>query len=209
LADYLTEQEQVQQLKNWLKYYGPTIILGIIIALLISGGWRYWQNYQNRVLTHASAVYDQMLALRAQNNTNESLARANRLITHYTKTPYAPFAAMELARHAVIQKNYVEAIKQLNWAIQYSHIPALREIARIRIARIMITQKNPAAALDILKNTKDSPFMGLIDEVRGDAYLAQNNSVAARLAYQHALDELPNADVSRPVLQMKYDNLAS
>lgn len=209
MTEYLTEQEQVQQLKNWLKQYGPTIILGIIIALLISGGWRYWQNYRNRVLTHASAVYDQMLSLRAQNNTSEAIVRAEKLMSHYTNTPYAPVAALELARNAVLKKDYPEAIKQLNWTIKHSKIISIREIARIRIARILITQNNPDAALDTLKKIDDNTFIGLIDEVRGDAYLAKNNVTGARDAYRHALDELPSAEVSRPILQMKYDNLAS
>lgn len=209
MSDYLTEQEQIQQLKNWLKQYGPTILLGVIIALLISGGWRYWQYYQNRVLTHASAVYDQMLTLRAQNNAGESRLRAERLMTHYTKTPYAVFAAMELARDAIIKKDYVEAVAKLNWAMQHSKVNAIREIARIRIARILIAQNNPDAALAALQTIEDATFIGLIDEVRGDAYFAKNDFAAARKAYGHALDELPNAEVSRPILQMKYDNLAS
>jgi predicted negative regulator of RcsB-dependent stress response len=50
--------------------------------------------------------------------------------------------------------------------------------------------------------------MGLVDEVRGDAYLAKKDTALARQAYQLALAEIPNAEISRPVLQMKFDNLA-
>ena len=44
----------------------------------------------------------------------------------------------------------------------------------------------------------DKNFAGLIDEVKGDAYLALNDKDKARQAYQQALDELPNAEVIRP-----------
>jgi predicted negative regulator of RcsB-dependent stress response len=209
LSDYLTEQEQIQQLKSWVKQYGLTVLAGILIAVLITSGWQFWQNYRYRILTHASGVYDEMLAMRAQNNVHETVIQANKLITHYPKTTYAVMAAMVLARNAVMEKNYPEAIKQLNWAKDHSKNSSISEIARIRIARIMITQKQYHAALDTLNTIDDNTFIGMVDEVRGDAYLAQNNVEAARKAYQLALQELPNADVSRPILQMKYANLST
>jgi len=49
----------------------------------------------------------------------------------------------------------------------------------------------------------------MIDEVKGDAYFAKNDNVKARESYGLALSELPNAEIVRPILQMKYDNLAT
>lgn len=208
MTEYLTEQEQVQQLKNWIKQYGTTILAGIIIALIISAGWRYWQSYRYKILSHASVVYDEMLTLRAQNNTDGASVQAKKLISHYPKTPYAPMAALMLARQAVFQNNNAEAIRQLNWALDHSKDSSLREITRIRLAQLLISEKKPEAALDLLKKMDDKNFVGLVDEVRGDAYITQNNTSSARQAYQLALSEIPGAEINRPVLQMKYDNLA-
>jgi predicted negative regulator of RcsB-dependent stress response len=207
LTEYLTEQEQIQQLKSWVKQYGLTVLLGILVAVLITSAWQYWQSYRYRILTHASAVYDEMLTMRAQNNAHETVVQANKLITHYPRTPYAIMAALVLSRNAVIHNNYPEAIKQLNWAKNHSHSTAVQEIARVRIARILIAQKNYDSALSTL-NTIDNPnYIGMVDEVRGDAYLAKQDTVTARQFYQLALQELPNADVSRPILQMKLANI--
>ena len=115
MTEYLTEQEQIQQLKGWVKQYGMTILLGILIALAITSGWRYWQSYHIKILQHASAVYDEMIVMRAQNNTNGTMTQARKLLRNYTKTPYADMAAFILAREAVITKQYAEAIQQLNW----------------------------------------------------------------------------------------------
>ena len=205
----LTEQEQIQQLKSWLKNYGPTILLGIIIALLLSTGWRYWQYHKTKVSLHASSIYDEMLTARAQNNSGETLNTAKKLLDHYASTPYASMASLMLARDAVLKKNYPEAIKQLEWVINHADNRALRQIARLREARILITQKNPQLALSLLGKINDKTFMGLIDEVKGDAYLAMNNKLAAQKSYGSALTELPNAEVTRPILQMKYDNLTT
>jgi len=206
--EYLTEQEQIQQLKTWLKQYGPTVILGIFLAFMMTTGWRYWQNYQTKILVHASNVYDEMLVLRAQNNTSGALVQAQKLLTHYPKTPYADMAALLVARNAVLKKEYPEAMTQLTWVIDHGHHAMLRDIARIRMARILITEQKADEALDLLEKVDSKSYTGLVDEVRGDAYLAKQDSVAARKAYQLALQELPNAEVTRPILEMKYANLA-
>lgn len=207
MTEYLTEQEQIQQLKTWVKQYGPTVLLGIILAVVTTTGWRYWQNYQNRILVHASNVYDEMLALRAQNNNADATVQAKKLLAHYRKTPYADMAALLLARDAILKKEYSEAIAQLNWVIDHTRNTSLREVARLRMARVFVAEQKPDAALDLLKKVNDKNYIGLIDEVRGDAFLAKQDPTAARTAYQLALQELPNAEVTRPILQMKYTNL--
>src|SRR5579871_4394427 len=116
----MTEQEQIQQLKAWAKQYGPTIIAGILLALAITSGWHYWQNYRHKVLTHASAVYDEMLTLRAQGNASAAIVQAKKILSHYTSTPYATMAAFILARDAVLKKNYSEAHTQLQWVIAHA-----------------------------------------------------------------------------------------
>lgn len=208
MADYLTEQEQIQQLKNWVKNYGFTVLLGIAIALLISSGWRFWQTRENKTLTHASEIYDRMLMMRSQNDTEGAEVQAQKLLARYAKTPYSQMAAMLLARDAVLQKDYSKAKQQLHWVIEHSDNASMREIARIRIARILINEKEADAALNLLNKIEDHHYIGLIDEVRGDAYLLKNDRKAAHDAYQLALKEIPNAEVSRPILEMKFNNLA-
>jgi predicted negative regulator of RcsB-dependent stress response len=213
LTEYMTEQEQIEQLKAWIKQYGLTVIAGIAIALLLVSGWHYWERYQNNILFHASGVYDEMMDARSQTNA-KSLAntavQAERLLTHYPKTPYAQFAALMLARDAVAKQNFPEALKQLNWVIDHSNSHSLQQIARLRIARIDIAQKQPAAAIEVLSVVSDQSFAGLIAEVKGDAYLRMQEAAKAKDAYQLALQELPKDEVTeRPLLQMKIDNIAT
>lgn len=209
MTEYLTEQEQIQQLKTWLKQYGPTIVLGIVLALIMTTSWRYWQNYQNKVLMHASSIYDEMLSSRAQNNEDGAIVQAKKLLAHYRRTPYADMASLLLARNAVLKNDYPEAIKQLDWVIDHSKNSSMREIARIRIARILLTEQKADEALELLKKISDKNYIGLVDEVRGDAYLIKQDPNVARKAYQLALQELPNAEVTRPILEMKYANLTT
>ncbi len=208
LTDYLTEQEQIELIKSWIKQYGLVILAGIVFAAVLLSGWRYWQHRQAKILTHASNVYDELLYARAQNDAKGMTVQAKKLFTHYPQTSYGQLAAFMLARNAVTTKDYAEAESKLHWVIDHSSTSALREIATLRLARVMIVEQQAQQALNLLQKVEDKKFIGLRDEIRGDAYVALKKLDLARESYQAALHELPNAEAARPLLQMKYDNLA-
>ena len=209
MTEYLTEQEQVEQLKRLFWLYGIPALLGLLIGIVIFYGWNYYQSYRARLLSHASRIYDEMLINRAQNNPHETQVQAKKLFTHYPSTPYSEVAALMLAHEAVNKKNYSEATKQLLWVRQYSRSDSIRQIAGLRLARLFLAQQNPDAAINALKKIEDKTYSGLIDEVRGDAYLAKKQLAEAREAYQQALQELPHSEEMRPLLVMKLNNLAT
>lgn len=208
LTEYLTEEEQVEQLKRLLRVYGLPALLGILAGIVIFYSWTYYQSYRTRILSHASGVYDEMLTDRAQNNLSETQVQAEKLFSHYTSTPYGDMAALMLARDAILKNNYPEALKQFHWVIQHGGSNSIKQIARLRLARLHLAEHHPDEALEELKKVNDPAFSGLIDEVLGDAYLAKNQIREAREAYQRALTGLPHADEIRPLLEMKLNNLA-
>lgn len=207
MTEYLTEQEQIELLKNWIKQYSLVILTGVVIAVAAITGWRYWQKRETTILYHASSVYDEMLTSRAQNDVATTIDQAQKLTTHYAKTSYGELAALMLARASVAKKDFAAANQRLNWVIDHSKIASLRQIARLRLARMLISEQKADEAIKILSKVEDKSFAGLTDEVRGDAYLAQKDISQAKASYKQALAELPNAEVIRPLLQMKYDNL--
>lgn len=209
MTEYLTEQEQIELLKNWVKQYSMVILSGVAIALVLMTGWHYYQQRRTNILNHASSVFDEMLTMRLQNKEGPVDVQANKLFTHYPRTAYGPLSALMLARDAVVKKNYPAAQTHLNWVINNSGTPAIRQIARLRLSRLLIAEQKPADSLTLLNVVDDQSFNGLIDEVRGDAYAAMKNTASARQAYKQALVELPNAETTRPILQMKYDNLST
>ena len=86
-------------------------------------------------------------------------------------------------------------------------VASFRQIARLRLARVLLVEQKPSDAIKILEKVDDKNFNGLINEIRGDGYLAMKNLEIARQSYKEALRELPDAETIRPLLQMKYDNL--
>lgn len=204
----LTEQEQIEILKTWIKQYSLVIIAGMVIASITIFGWRTWQQRQIRILSHASSVYDEMLTVRAQNNSAATDVQAQKLYDHYGNTVYGQLAALMLGRSAALKSNFADAEKQYTLVMKHGKSAAIRQIARLRLARVLIADNKANDSLDILDTVDDASFSGLTYEVQGDAYLALHKPAKARESYKLALDNLPNAEVIRPLLEMKYDNLA-
>ena len=209
MTDYLTEQEQVELLKKWIKQYSPVVILGVALAIITSLGMQWWHNRQIKTYTHASHIYDEMLNFKAQNNLASSLTQAERLITRYPNTIYAPLASLFKASAAIKNQQFKQAEADLNWAIEHSQSNAFTWLAKLRLARVLIAEANSTAALKLLEHHFPTAFNPLRYELQGDAYLQTKQLDKARSAYQAALKSLPNAASARPLLLMKFQSLAN
>lgn len=209
LSDYLTEQEQIELLKGWIKQYSRVILFSVLFAILCISGWRIWQQRQIKIQTRASHVYDEMLSARSQNDLKATNTLALKLTNKFSKTIYADFARLMLARDAINQQKYDQGSTSLVEVMDHGSTAGLRQIARLRLARVYLTMHLPQKSLDILTKIDDNAFSGLIEEIKGDAYLQLNKNDLAKSSYQAALKLLPNAESARPLLQMKLDNLAT
>jgi predicted negative regulator of RcsB-dependent stress response len=204
---YANEQEQLEHLKKMWQEYGLAIILGVVIAIVAGFGWRYLQHRHEHTLEHASMRYEQLLTNVVNGNTEAVENQATRLITRYPRTPYAEFAALQLARQDVYEGKLSDAEDKLQWVMQNGETKTLREVARIRAARVLIAQNQPDKALKLLNDISDTAYSAAAYEVKGDALLATGKPDQARVAYQNAMKAFPGFEVIRPILQMKIDNL--
>lgn len=208
MSDYLTEEEQIERIKKWWKQYGNYILTVVIILLLAFTGWRWWQQRHNKILSEASTSYEYMLSSVANNDPTGATAQANSIISNYGDTSYAGLARMMLARQAVYAKDYKKAIAQLQAVVKEGNDPVIKQIARIRAARLLLVEKQDKAALALLQTVDAPSFKPLIAEVKGDIYFAMGNKQQARQAYALALAKLPSGGLSRPLLEMKLNDLA-
>lgn len=204
---YATEDEQVEHIKKLWREYGIAALVGVLIALIVGFGWRNWQDRREHTLEHASMRYEQLVTNAVNGNSDVVENIAMRLIGRYPETPYAEFAALQLARQDVYQGKLDDAVERLTWAMQHGTTPALREVARIRLARILLAQNKPAQALDLVKSIDDKDYVAAAFEAKGDALLALGKAGDARLAYQDALNAFPGFEAIRPLLQMKFEDL--
>lgn len=206
---YESEAEQVEHLKKIWREYGVATIVGVIIAITLGFGWRFYQQRHEHILEHASMRYEQLLTSVVNGNAAAVEVQANRLIDRYPHTPYAEFAALQLARQDVYQNKLADAESKLRWVTKHGDSPALREVAKVRLARVLLAEKQPQQALDVLNTTADEKaYVGIALEVKGDALLALGKTTEARAAYEAAMKAFPGFEATQPLLEMKYEDLA-
>lgn len=204
---YLTEEEQVEQLKQWWKKYGVSIIVGVLLGLMAMYGWQAWQAHEVRHTRKASLLYGQLLAKVNEGNTDGVTRQGKQIIKDYPKTPYAALASLFLADQAATESQLIEAEKYLRWSLENSRFKSLKQTARIRLARVLFAQGQPAKALETLQTLDDDSYAVLVDEVRGDVLLGTGKSAEALKAYEKALVASQGLLMLRPLLEMKLDSL--
>ena len=209
MTEYLTEQEQIQHLKQLARQYIPAILTGLVLAFALSTGWHAWQNHQDKVRMLASTGFEAMLAADQQGKTAEITEDASILINQYPKTIYASQAALLLAEQAVRHGRLKEATTWLNTVIERGHKTGLHAIASLRLARVQLALHDATSALQTLDTIKDPAFAGLQNAIRGDALIASHKPADAAKAWTLALQQLPTKGLLFSVLQMKLDALPS
>ncbi len=200
---HLSERDQVELLKKWWNQYG---LIGILTIALGVGGnyaWTYYKSRQSEYAQHASIIYEQMKSSLAKNNITEFKTQGTYLLENYKKAPYATLASFTLSSHALSDNKLDDAKNYLQFVIDNNKNANMRQIARLRIARIQLSQKAYKEALTVIAKVDDKTFIPLIEEVRGDIYLSEGDSKKANLAYKMAIEALSTG--SNPILRMKYE----
>ena len=75
------------------------------------------------------------------------MKEANLLKSNYRYTPYAALATLMIARNDIYQNQYDKAKIQLEWVMKHASTSSLKEIARLRYARILNQENKPSVAL--------------------------------------------------------------
>ena len=99
MDDYLlSEKEQWEALKRWVRENGPAIVAGVAIAALGLGGYRWWQARQSNAELAAGAMYVQMENAFATGNRTQAFILLGDLERQYPSSPYADQAKLASAR---------------------------------------------------------------------------------------------------------------
>ena len=216
---YDTDEEQVEQLKRLWKEYGQPVLVGVLITLVGVFGYKAWQKNEYESAAAASKLYQDVLDTAGNGG---SLSEEDEATVHhvvdtlqkdYSSSRYAALATLFIARQQVQADELDKAVSSFEWILAQKPDASVEAVTRVRLARVLLAlpEANPQKALDTvaaLKTDKTS-FAVSIESVRGDAYLALGQQDKAREAYQKALDAALEEGQSRPLLQLKLDDLAA
>ena len=204
----LEEQEQLAALKGWWKDNG-NLVLGLIAAVAFSvAAWQGWNLYQRTQALQASALYETLWKAIRTSDAKAVRDAGGALAESYPRTLYASMGALASARF-YFDRNDVKAAKaQLQWVIDRSSSDELRDIARLRLAALLLDEKAHDEALVQLEAGHGAPFAAPFAALKGDVLVAKGRSAEAKAAYTLALEKAEKGnDAFRASVQLRLDAL--
>lgn len=206
----LEEQEQISQIKGWWEQYGTVVTVAAVVAALASVGWQGWNWYKGRQGAEASTLYAVVQQAAAEHNAQKAREAAGAIIEKYSGTPYADLAALMSAKVQSDAGDLKNARVPLAWAAEKANDPALRSLARLRLATVLLDEKAYDEALAQLQAPVDGDLVARFADLKGDILVAKGKPVEARAAYKEAVDVLgtaikPEASALRELAQAKLD----
>ena len=183
MSTYLSDDEQAEALKKWWKENAVSIIVGAGLGFGIIFGWQGWQMFQTSQGEAASQLYAQIE--QATKSGADFDNTATQLKADYAGTAYASYAAMQQAKVAYKAGNPDRARSELEWVMANAPDPVLVDLARLRLAALLVDQQQYDAAKEIIAAA--GTFMkGDFEQLQGDIARAQGDKAVALAAYHAA-----------------------
>jgi len=212
--EFLSEREQAEQLRNWLRENWIWLVAGVALTLGGYYGYRWWESRQASRSLEAGQRFAAMLDAIGSNKRDEGLRIAGEVTGEYADTPYADQATLVLARLDVDSGNFASAETRLATIAGNSRDPELRLVARLRLARVQLAQgryDDALATLDAIEQPSAEPR---VLELEGDVQLAKGDKTAALDAWrkaQVAAAASPEGagQLDAELLQLKIDELSA
>ena len=204
----LEEQEQVAELKAWWQQHGNLVVAVITAAALTFAGWQGWRWYERSQAAQSAVLYEG-IARAAQTNDAKALRdTAGSLLENYPRSAYASMGALVAARFHFERGDTKAAKAQLQWVLEHGVSDDFRDIARLRLAAVLLDEKAYDDALKTLDEKHGAAYDAQYAVARGDVLVAKNERAQAKDAYKLALDKAgPGNSAFRESVRMRLEAL--
>ncbi len=189
----LEEQEQLAEIKAWWKQYGNLLVNALTAGAVLVLAWQGWNWYQRNQAGQASMVYHVLQQAVQEHDTQRVKAASGELVEKFGSSSYAPLGALAAAKVMVDSGDAKTAKVQLQWAVDKGK-GEIRDLARLRLATLLIDDKAYDEAIKALEGTVSPAFEARFADSRGDVFAAQGKKDEAIKAYQSALAKLAELD---------------
>ena len=151
MAYDLEEQEQLEAIKAWWREYGKLVVLAVLACALTIAAFQGWRYYRAQQAERAAALFMQLDLAERSNEPKKVRDIAAQIIDRYGSTAYAPIAALAAAKASFNTGELDEARKNLSWAAEHAKEDEMRDVARLRLAGVLLDQKKHDEALQVLE----------------------------------------------------------
>ena len=204
MAYSIEEEQEINQLKDWWKENGKTIIVAFILGVGGMFGWRYWQAHQAEQIAQASAQYDALI-YSAQQDEQAKKENIEQFVQANSKTAYAVFALLDEAKKATEKQDFAAAEVNLNQALTQSQDEVLTSIVALRLSAVQFQLGQLDNALTSLNQVKGESFNARKAILTGDIQVAKGDKVAAKNSFEQA--QQSGSQLEQQMAKMKLNNL--
>ena len=196
MADYQSEEEQIEAFKQWWVDNGLKLVAAAVIIVGGSFGWQGWQGAQDEQAQQGSAIYTKMIdtvKASAEAPLTEEQQQAvsdavSQLKEEFGDSGYAHLSALVSAKLAVEADDLDAAATELEWVLSNKPSATLATLATLRLARVEAARGNVDTALALIEDADAGKMVSAYEEAKGDFHISMGHYAAAYTAYQAALD---------------------
>jgi predicted negative regulator of RcsB-dependent stress response len=204
----LEEQEQLAQLKSWWETYGNMLVMGLVLAAVVFSGWQGWRYWQDRQSTEASNLYETLGKSMQGSEAKAVRDAAGELLEKYPGTLYASMGALSSAKYFFDKADLKAAKAQLQWVIDKTSSDEFRDVARLRMANVLLDEKAYDEGLKALDSKHGDAFDAQFAALKGDLLFAKGQPAEAKAAYKVALEKADKKNAGlRESVQVRLDAL--
>jgi len=208
--DYQDELQQVEAIKKWWRDNGASVLTGLVLGLTLLFGWRYWQDYNEANAQKASGMYEQVVASLEKKQVEQARQIATNLVSQYSESTYAAMTELLIARQDLEENNLASSHAHLQWVMNWKGQAELINVARLRKARLYLSENKVDDAKKVLAAVTDlekKSFQAGFSELQGDIAVLEGKFDDARTAYGKTLESKELGNEHRTWVQTKLDNL--
>ena len=199
------EHEQSERVRSWIKEYGFSIVMGLVLAFGGIFGFRQWQDHQANQRMLAAEYYEVIQRELEDGSLEVAEDQFLAMQDAVSRNPYIGLSALALAAAYVEEGRLEPAARNYRDILAERRLESLWPVARLRLARVLQAQGDHAEALAQIDGTAPAGYQGAWAELRGDLLLARGELDQARLAYQEALEHQTGQGMGRRLIEMKID----
>ena len=203
----LEEQEQIDQLKHFWEKWG-TPITGVLVVVM--GGfaaWNGWQYWEQRQAVQATALSDAVRVAIAAKDENRIAQSLKDMQSKYASTQQAAHATLSAAQAQADAGKWDEAKTSLQWVADNAKDDGLKAIARLRLAAVLMEQKDLGGADKVLASGFPSEFAAAVADRQGDLLQLQGKQQEAIQAYERAYKAMDRQVEYRRLVEYKLNAL--
>jgi len=206
--DYLSEREQIDEIKSVVKQNAPWAIAGILLGIIGLVGYQQWNAWLDRQAVTASQKYAAVIDALSQKDVVTAGKLVDELNSQYARTPYPDLAALVMVRFDVETDKLDDAARILTRVAESARDADLKHIAWLRLARVQRAAHQYDAALATLAKAPTGPASAPFADVRGDVLLDKGDKAGALVAWREALAAKTPGLINRELVELKVNALA-